>query len=141
MIPITVYGRLTRDASMSERVQGCCNLSIAAESSTMKEDETGRKRPVPVFFECSVWGKRAETCATYCKKGDSVFVTGDFFPNTYVGRDGQNRVVYNINNASVQFAQKSNRTQETTGGDSGEEVAPPWAKPMPDSSDEDDMFG
>ncbi len=46
------------------------NFSVAAKGT--KKDDEGQ------WFRCALWGKRAESLAEYLKKGQKVFVRGEF---------------------------------------------------------------
>lgn len=104
MIKTFLYGRLTADPQLSEKVQNCCNMSVAADSSTIIEG-----KPKAEFFRVTVWGKNAERCAKYLHKGDAVAVTGDYSSNEYKDRNGETRYSFNLNNADVQFGAKASR--------------------------------
>ena len=106
MIPIQIYGRLTRDPEISQNAN-CTNMNVACDSSRMDDNH----RPIPQFFRVSVFGKRGETCAKYLHKGDGVFVAVDFTANEYIGRDNQNHVSLNIRAYDIQFAGKAKRDE------------------------------
>ena len=45
-------------------------------------------RPLPAFVDAVVWGRQAENCSTYLKKGRPVFVEGRLRIREYEARDG-----------------------------------------------------
>lgn len=48
------------------------NFSIAVDNG---KDKSGEKRD-PTWFDCALWGKRAESLAPYIEKGTKLAVTG-----------------------------------------------------------------
>jgi len=43
-----------------------------------------------------VWGKEGERCAQYLKKGNAVYIEGSFRSHSYDGKNGQERVSYEV---------------------------------------------
>ena len=106
MVKIQICGNLTADATLSDRAQNCCNFTVAADTCRMVKG-----KPKTEFYRVTVWGKRAEACAQYMKKGDRAFVAGDLFTDEYIGRDDEKHISLNINNADVQFFGKASQSR------------------------------
>lgn len=73
-------GNLTRDLELRTVKHGdndikVTTLSVALNSYSKNSDA--------VFVDVSVWGKSAENCVTYLKKGSMVRVTGRVRDNQY----------------------------------------------------------
>ena len=66
---ITIAGSLGRDAELKHLSSGdsICNFSIA--------DSQGRDKPT-IWWNCSLFGKRADSLAQYLTKGQAVTVSG-----------------------------------------------------------------
>lgn len=111
MIPISAFGRLTRDPELvqvNSSAGNVCRLAIAA--NTNRRDQSGQN--ITVFFDATVWGRTGQNCATYLHKGDSVFVSGEFLPNYYKTRNGEDKVSFRIENANVQFGPRGERNNQ-----------------------------
>lgn len=69
---ICIAGRLGKDAVLRRTQQGdpVLGFSVAVDDGYGENKRT-------LWFECSVWGKRAEALAQYLKKGTAVAVSGD----------------------------------------------------------------
>ena len=59
------------------------------------------------FLNVEVWGKMAENCAEYLKKGSGVAVSGDLHIDNYV-KDDETRYSVKLVNCDVQFLAKPN---------------------------------
>lgn len=120
MLKTYFAGNLTADAELFDSNGSTrCQFSVAANTSVM---ENGR--PKTQFVRVTVWGKRAEACAQYLKKGGYISGCGDLVLSEFVGRDGEKRLSVNINNADVEFGPR-----HTSKAESNES-----------SDDEDEMF-
>ena len=84
MNSITVAGSLTRDAEVKYLNSGdpVCNFSVA--------DNQGRDKQA-IFWNCQLWGKRAEALAPYLTKGQSVTVVGAVSEREYTDKNGNHR--------------------------------------------------
>lgn len=71
-----VYGNLTRDPELRSLPSGgqVCSFSVATNRVFKKAD--GSKQEAAEFHNIVVFGRQAETCAQYLKKGSPVFVEG-----------------------------------------------------------------
>lgn len=81
MIKVNLMGRLTKDAVIVTKEDfTVCKFSLACDGKYHKgETQT-------MFFDCSIFGKRAEYLGKYAQKGDKLYVTGDLTQREYEGR-------------------------------------------------------
>ena len=84
MNSITVAGSLGRDAELKHLNSGdsICNFSIA--------DSQGRDKPT-IWWNCSLFGKRAESLAQYLTKSQAVTVSGSVTEREWTDKDGAKR--------------------------------------------------
>jgi single-strand DNA-binding protein len=102
---ITITGRLVKDAEIKFLESG---NSVA--SFTVVHDVLDReKQKVGMFFDCSVWGKRAEVVAEYFKKGGTVSVVGKLEP-VYV-KDGKAYLKVNVSDFTLPPRMQGDETQ------------------------------
>jgi single-strand DNA-binding protein len=81
---ITVAGTLGRDAEIKHMANGDAIASFSVA------DSQGRDKPT-IWWNCSLFGKRAESLAPYLLKGGSVTVSGNVSEREWTDKDGQKR--------------------------------------------------
>ena len=84
MNQITVAGTLGRDAEVRYLSSGdaVCNFSVA--------DSQGRDKPT-IWWNCTLFGKRAESLSQYLTKGQSVTVVGTVSEREFQDKNGNHR--------------------------------------------------
>ena len=99
MNKITTIGRLTRDVELKE-VSGrkCASFGVASQNKRRNKDTNQYETN---FYTVTCWGATAEVASKYLKKGQRVGVSGDLIYREYVGTDGKNHGVLEINNAEI----------------------------------------
>ena len=72
----TILGNLTRDPELKKLPSGdgVCSFSLA--TNRVWKDKAGAKQESSDFHNIIVFGKQAESCAQYLKKGASALVEG-----------------------------------------------------------------
>ena len=111
MISMTVAGNVGRDAQL-RRTQGgdpVLGFSVAVD---MGKDKNGNKRDA-VWVNCSIWGKRAESLATYITKGTKLVLTGRPGVNVYEGKGSLTLVV---NDLTFMGGSQQQRSDDDRGG-------------------------
>jgi len=80
---ITIAGQLGRAADLKHLNSGdaICNFSIA---DSMSKDKT-------IWWNCSLFGKRAESLAPYLVKGQAVTVSGTITEREWTDKEGAQR--------------------------------------------------
>ena len=103
MNKIIVIGNLGRDPEMryTPNGQGVTSFSIA--SSRKYTTSSGEQREETEWFNCSAFGKLADTCNQYLTKGKQVYVEGRLSSRTYQTQGGETRHSNDINVTDVQF--------------------------------------
>lgn len=91
---ITIAGQLGRDAEVRYLPNGdaVANFSVA--------DSQGKDKPT-IWWNCSVFGKRAESLAPYLAKGQSVTVSGNVTEREYTDKEGNKRKQMDVRVADV----------------------------------------
>lgn len=102
---VTIIGRLTKDGSECFKYlptgTACLNFSIAVNETYKAKD--GKYEEFTNFFECSLFGKSAETLKDYFRKGDRIAVVGSLKQSTWQGQDGKKASKIIIMVANVQL--------------------------------------
>ena len=79
---ITIAGGVTRDAEL--RTVGGNGDKVLGFSVAVSEGFGDKKRTL--YFDCSIWGKRAETLASMIAKGTKLTVSGDLSTREHDGK-------------------------------------------------------
>jgi single-strand DNA-binding protein len=136
---VVLVGNLTKDPELRTTGGGTsvCKLRIAV--NTRRKDETGQWVDKPNYFDVTVWGNQAESCAQYLSKGRPVGVDGRLEWREWDASDGSGkRQAVEVVAESVQFL-----------GSRGEGVGEPQFVPagaaaesadFPSSADDDIPF-
>ncbi len=130
---IVIAGNLGRDPEMryTPSGQAVTNFSIAVNESFTSNNGERIKRTI--WFRITAWGKQAEICNQYLKKGRMVLVEGRLTadPNTggpriWSGQDGQSRASFEVSAQTVRFLSSSREGGEApmAGGFEGAELPP-----------------
>ncbi|WP_306606803.1 single-stranded DNA-binding protein [Azonexus sp.] len=90
-------GNLGRDPEMRYTATGeaICNFSIACTDS-WKDKQTGEKKEMTEWVRISFFGKLAEICGQYLKKGSQVYIEGSLRTRKWTDKDGQERYTTEI---------------------------------------------
>lgn len=122
---IIVVGNLGRDPEMRYTQGGSAvtNFSVATNRQYTSSDGTQVKETI--WFRISTWGKQAEICNQYLKKGSKVLVEGRLVPDAASGgpriwnrQDGTPAASFEINASTVRFL--SSRGEDEDGFQTGD---------------------
>ena len=86
-----VSGRLSKEPELKYLGSGTalCKLSIPVNERW--NDSAGQPQEKTTWYDVTVWGKRAEWCSNYLRKGSVVTVSGNVEARGYKARDGSVR--------------------------------------------------
>ena len=120
---VILMGNLTRDPELRYTPNGTAvaTLSLAINRRYKANDEW---REETDFFDIVVFGKQAENCGEYLKKGRPVLVDGRLSQRRWETDDGQKRSKVEVVAFSVQFLGTPRDNTESSGSgnsDSGPE--------------------
>lgn len=99
---VTLVGNLGNDPDLQYTNAGTpvCNFTIA--TSKRWKDDSGENREKTAWHRISVFGKTAENCDQYIKKGSKVAVIGEIDYQEYE-KDGERKFSTKIIAKSVEF--------------------------------------
>ena len=107
---ITIVGNLGRDPEMRYTPSGTPVTSFNVASSRQYTNSQGEKIKETTWFRVSAWGRQAETCNQFLRRGSKVLVEGRLTadpatggPRMWSGTDGQMRASYEITAQTVNF--------------------------------------
>jgi single-strand DNA-binding protein len=132
-----VFGNLTRDPEQKALPSGgqVCNFSIATNRVYKKQD--GSKAEEVEFHNIVTYGRTAELCGQYLKKGSSAYIEGRLKTRSWEGEKGK-QYRTEIVAETIQFGPRSSG-QGGASGSSGPTSAPrdeaPQRAPKDDAID------
>jgi single-strand DNA-binding protein len=134
---IIIVGNLGRDPEMRYLPNGSAVTSFSIASSRQYTGSDGQLVKETVWFRITTWGKLAETCNQYLKKGKQVLVEGRITPDSATGgpriwtrQDGTPGASYEVTAQMVRFLGRAGDEGSSGGGEFGE---------APASQSEDDI--
>ncbi len=122
MNKIIVIGNLGRDPEMRYTPNGQMVTSFSV-ASNRRYTANGEQREETEWFNCSAWGRLAETCNSYLTRGQQVYVEGRLRSRTYQANDGQTRFSLDVFVTEMQMLgarQGSGYDQAPYGDDQGQ---------------------
>ena len=92
-----IVGNLGKDPEVRYTASGeaMCNITVAT-SENWKDKATGEKKELTEWHRISFFGKLAEICGQYLKKGSQVYVEGSIRTRKWTDKDGQERYTTEI---------------------------------------------
>ena len=101
---VMLVGRLTRSGELRYTTGGSPILTFSlANGYQIKKGENWED--AVSFFNCQLWGKRAEALAPYLRKGKQIAITGQLRQERWT-KDGETRSRVIINVSSLQLLGK-----------------------------------
>lgn len=131
---VILAGRLTRDPEVRYTSSGTAVADIAFAVSDSYKNKAGEWIEQPCFVDLVVWGRQAETCGEYLKKGSPALVEGRLQFDQWETQQGEKRSKLRVRADRVQFLAAGNRSQ----GDAG--AAPTADRGGPPQDDEAPPF-
>jgi len=138
---VQLIGNLTRDIELRFTPKGSPVADMAIAVNRKWKDESGQMHEEVTFVEIALWGKTAESCAKYLKKGSPAFVEGRLELQTWDDKQtGQKRSKLRVVAEGVQFLgsgqQQGEQRQTTpTTRQSPPPRQAPQGEPAPDGDD------
>lgn len=136
---IILAGNLGRDPEMRYTPSGQAVTSFSVATNRQYTNNNGETVKETIWFRVSAWGKLAETCSQYLKKGSKVLVEGRLTadaatggPRVWSGQDGKPRASFEVSASTVRFL--------SSRGESGEPgAAAPGMEDMSAPGDDGDI--
>jgi single-strand DNA-binding protein len=129
---IIIIGNLGRDPEMmyTPSGQGVTDFSVATSNKFTTSD--GNQVDETTWFRVTTWGKLAEVCNQYLKKGKRVLVEGRLKPDKETGsprvftrQDGTSGSSYEITAETVKFLSPRSEDQGGSSAESSQSVSEP----------------
>lgn len=116
---LTIVGNVGADPSMRYTPAGQAVCSFSVATSRQYKDGSGQTVKETTWFRITTWGKQAEICNQYVKKGMSVLVEGRLTPDKSTGsprvwkkENGEPSASFEVNASTVRFLSKAEHTEQ-----------------------------
>ena len=114
---VIIVGRLGKDPEVryTPNGQAVANFTVAT-SENWTDKTSGQKQEKTEWHRIVVWGRLAELCRDYLKKGRQVYVDGRLQTRSWDDKDGVKKYTTEIIASSIQFLGTSPDKVESTDG-------------------------
>ncbi len=120
MNKVILSGNLTRDPEVRYTQSGTAYAKMGIAVNRPYSSKNTEGQTTVDFFNMTSWGKTAEFCQRYLKKGSSVIVEGRIENNNYEDKNGVKHYSVDIHVDNIEFAgRKSSGGGDNSSGDSG----------------------
>jgi len=136
---VILIGNLGRDPELkyTPGQNAVCNFTLATNEKWT--DKSGAKQERTEWHRIVVWGKQAEICGQYLKKGRQVYIEGSLTTREWNDKDGNKRTTTEVKALRVQML--GSRDGGGGGARTGsEDPGPSFSEPDPEFSDDDIPF-
>jgi single-strand DNA-binding protein len=117
---VIIIGNLGKDPEIRYTATGdaLCNLTVAT-TDTWKDKQTGEKKEQTEWHRVSFFGRLAEICGQYLKKGSQVYVEGSLRTRKWTDQNGQERYTTEIRGDEMKMLGSRQGMGEPSGGSGG----------------------
>ena len=119
---VMLYGNLTRDPEMRAMPSGgnVTSFSVATNRTFKKAD--GSKAEQVEYHNVVVFGRQAETCAQYLKKGSPAYIEGRIQTRSWDNKEGVKQYKTEVIAERVQFGPKGSGSAGGSGSYGGGDI-------------------
>ncbi len=131
---IIIVGNVGKDPEMRYTPSGQAVTSFSVATNRQYTASSGEQVKETIWFRISAWGKQAEICNQYLRKGSKVLIEGRLTPDKNTGgprvwtkQDGSIGSSFEVTASTVRFLSSRNEAGEmpVAGGDTGLAEVPP----------------
>ncbi len=117
MNKVILYGNLTRDPELKTLPSGGQVASFGVATNRVWRDKEGNKQEAVEFHNVVVFGRQAETCAQYLKKGSSAIIEGRIQTRSWDSPEKGKQYRTEIIADRVEFGSRGSSTSSGQAGD------------------------
>lgn len=109
---VFLVGNLTKDPEIRFVPSGQAVANLRLAINRKYKAGNGERKEEVTYVGVEVWGKSAEACGEYLKKGSSLLVEGRLKLKEWAAQDGQKRSMLEVVSDRVQFLAGYQRSTE-----------------------------
>ena len=135
---LIIVGNVGRDPEMRYTPSGQAVTSFSVASNRKYTSSNGEQVNETIWFRVSAWGKQAEVCNQFLKKGSRVLIEGRLTPDRTTGgprlwqkQDGTSAASFEVTAQTVRFLTTRAESESATAGDSGDMATAPAEDDIP----------
>ena len=132
---VILIGNLGADPDVRYLPSGDAVANLRLATTDKFKDKSGVMQEVTEWHTVAFFGKTAEICAQYLKKGSPIYVEGSLRTRKWQDKTGADRYTTEIRGDRMQMLGGS-RDQETGTGDQSPKTPAPTPAPVPFIDDE-----
>ena len=135
-----LVGRLGRDPETryTSSGQAVCNFTMATDETY--KDRAGDRQKRTEWHRIVAWGKLAEICQQYLKKGSQVYIEGRIQSRQWDDKEGHKRTTTEVVANVMRMLGSRAEAAAAGAGDAGDSGGAHEEAPAPEISDEDIPF-
>ena len=119
---LILIGNLGREPEMRYTPAGQAVTTFSVASNHSYKTAAGEQKQDTEWCNCSAWGRLAEICSQYLKKGQQVYVEGRLKARTYQAQDGETCFSNEVMVSEVQFLGGKRGGSEAEPGREGDDL-------------------
>jgi len=100
---VILVGNLGRDPDMRYLPSGDAVANLALATTDKFKDKSGEMKEVTEWHRISFFGRQAEICGQYLKKGSQIYVEGSLRTRKYTDKDGVEKYATEIRGDRMQM--------------------------------------
>ena len=114
-----IFGNLTRDPELRSLPSGGQVASFGVATNRVWRDKNGQRQEQAEFHNVVVFGRQAETCAQYLKKGSSALIEGRLQTRTWESPERGKQYKTEIVADRVEFGPRGSGSRAGAAGGTG----------------------
>lgn len=107
---VFLIGNLTRDPEAKALPSGIQVTQFSLATNRVYKDKNGARQEATDYHNVVVFGRQAETCAQYLKRGQTAFIEGRLQTRSWDDKDGKKQYRTEVIADRVQFGPKAGGT-------------------------------
>ena len=124
---VILVGRLGRDPETRYMPSGDAITNFSLATDEQWRDRNGERQTRTEWHNVSLYGKLGEIANQYLRKGSQVFIEGKIQSRKYTGKDGIERMAYDIIGNEMKMLGNRNDGSDSDNNN----AAPPTSNPPP----------
>ncbi len=126
---VILVGNLGRDPEMRYLPSGEAVVNLSVATTDKYKDKSGAMQEATEWHRVSFFGRTAEVCGQYLKKGSQVYVEGSIRTRKYTDKDGVEKYATEIRGDRMQMLGGRAGGGRADMDDGGYNQAPPRSQP------------